>query len=139
MSRVDHPNECLDLILERRKDADVEEEESGIIEDYFSGKLAWLGYDVGCDDVFVPNDVVVRWYNAATGDSKKTTGVTRALKQLHDERRIHRLIPCRSSDRTERGCRWVGEHADAIDVTHYDLRSRMAAKIQEQQQATPRY
>ena len=120
------------MILDRRGAVDVEEEESGIVEDYFREKLTWLGYDSERDDVFIFNDLAARWFNVATGDAKKVTGVTRALKQLHDEGRVHRLVPCRSSDRTARGFRWVGEHADAVDVTHYDIRSRLAAKLQEQ-------
>jgi hypothetical protein len=134
LSKVDHPDECVSLILDRRGAVDVEQEESAIIEDYFAHKLAGLGYDPERDDVFIPNDVAARWFNAATGDTKKVAGITRALKQLHDEGRVHRLLPCRNSDRTARGFRWVGEHADASDVTHYDLRERIASKFQEQRE-----
>lgn len=132
LSKVDHPDECLSLILDRRSVVDVELEESEVIEDFFAGKLAWLGYSPDRDDVFIPNDTTARWYNAATGDVKKTTGVSRTLKQLHDEGRLHRLIQSRDAERTMRGFRWVGEHADAIDTTYYDLRERLTKKIEEQ-------
>ena len=71
LSKVDHPDDCVSLILDRRGAVDVEQEESTIIEDYFANKLAGLGYDPERDDVFIPNDVAARWFNAATGDRKK--------------------------------------------------------------------
>jgi len=87
LSKINHPDDCLSLILDRRGAVDVEYEESAIIEDHFADKLTWLGYSPDRDDVFIPNDMAARWYNAATGDQKKVTGVTRALRQLHDEGR----------------------------------------------------
>ncbi len=47
---------------------------------------------------------------------------------------MHRIIYARTGDRTARGFRWVGEYADAIDVTHYDIRARLADKLQERHQ-----
>jgi phage/plasmid primase-like uncharacterized protein len=134
LSHVEHPDDCLDLILERRGAVDVEQEEGEIVEDYFAHKLAWMGYDTDRDDIFIPNDLTAKWFNAATGDTKKVTGVTRTLKQLHDEGRVCHLLVCRNSDRTARGFRWVGERADAADVTHYDIRERLAAKAREQRE-----
>jgi hypothetical protein len=134
LSRVDHPDDCVSLISDRRGAVDVEQEEGEIIEDCFAHKMVWLGYDAERDDVFIPNDMAARWYNAATGDTKKVTGVTRALKQLHGEGRLHRLAQCRTSKLDARGFRWIGQHADATDVTHYDIRERLAAKLEEQRQ-----
>jgi hypothetical protein len=132
LSQLDHPDDCLSLVLDRRGNVDVEQEESAIIEDYFAHKLTWLGYDPDRDDIFIPNDIAARWHNAATGDKAKVTGATRALKQLHEEGRAHRIVYSRASGGTGRGFRWVGEHADASDVTHYDIRERLAEKLQEQ-------
>jgi len=134
LSKVDHPDDCLSLILDRRGAVDVEQEESAIIEDYFAHKLAWLGYDPERDDVFIFNDMAAQWFNQATGDKAKVTGATRALKQLHDEGRAARIVYSRASGGAGRGFRWVGEYADASDVTHYDIRERLAAKLQEQRQ-----
>ncbi len=125
LSRCEHPDQCLDLILDRRGAVDVEAEESEIIEDAFAGKLAWLEYDPDTADVFIPNDLAARWFNQATGDNKRVTGVTRTLKQLADESKIHRLTPDRSSDRKERGFRWIGEHADSLCPTDYTIRARI--------------
>ena len=103
LSRVDHPDDCVSLILERRGAVDVEQEEGEILEDYFAHKLTWLGYDPERDDVFIPNDMAARWYNAATGEQRKVTGVTRAMKQLHDEGRLNRLVQYRTSKFDARG------------------------------------
>jgi phage/plasmid primase-like uncharacterized protein len=132
LSKVDHPDDCLSLILDRRGAVDVELQESEIIEDHFAHMLAWLGYSLDRDDVFIPNDLTARWYNSATGESKKVTGVSLSLRQLHDEGRLHRIVQCRAA--TARGFRWVGQYADASDVTHHDIRERLAAKEQEQRQ-----
>jgi len=129
LARVDDPNACLDLIINRRGEVDVEREEGEIIEDYFAQKLSGLGYDPQRADVFISNVTVAMWYNAATGDRKRTTGVTRTLKQLHDERTIWRLQPYREGGSGERGFRWVGEHADATDPVSYDLRRRIANQL----------
>ncbi|MFC1597404.1 primase-helicase zinc-binding domain-containing protein [Planctomycetota bacterium] len=130
LARVESPNECLDAILERRGQADVEEEEGAVIEDFFASKLRWLEYDIDRDDIFMPNEIVAQWYVMATGDRKKVTGVTRTLKQMKDEGRQSRLVPTRAGPKGERGFRWVGEHAGVTDATHYDIRKRLAEKRQ---------
>ncbi len=129
LAKVDDPNGCLDLIINRRAEVDVEHEEGEVIEDYFAQKLSGLAYDPQRADVFIPNTIVAQWYNAATGDHRKTTGVTRTLKQLHDERTIWRLQPTRQGDNGERGFRWVGEHADATDMVDFSLRRRLADQL----------
>lgn len=133
LSKVDSPNKCLDVIQERRAEADVEQEESAVIEDYFANKLRRLGYDVERDDVFIPNDITARWYNRATGETRKVTGVTRTLKQLRDEERVWRLVHDRAGEAGERGFRWVGRRSDAEQPTKMDLRCRIAAKLADNQ------
>ena len=129
LARVDDPNACLDTIINRRGEVDVESEEGAIIEDYFAQKLFGLGYDPQRADVFIPNNIAALWYNAATGDRKKTTGVTRTLKQLHDERTVWRLQPYRDGHTGGRGFRWVGEYADMMEPVSTDLRGRLANQI----------
>ncbi|NQT36339.1 MAG: hypothetical protein HQ581_02555 [Planctomycetes bacterium] len=133
LSRVDDPDGCLDLIVQRRGQADVEEEESDIITSHFASKLAWLEYDADRDDVFLPNDIVAKWFNQATGDHKKTAGVTRTLKQLRDEKRLWRLSPYRMGGSGERGFRWTGERADVSAAIAVDIRQRIARKSKERQ------
>ena len=50
---------------------DVEQEESGIIEDFFSSQLVRLEYSPDTSDVFIPNDVAARWFNWATGITER--------------------------------------------------------------------
>ena len=123
----------LDLIQARRAEVDAEEEEGHIIETFFASKLRWLDYDPDTVDVFLPNEIVVRWYNQAVGENHKTTGVTRALRQLRDEGRIHHLVYDRVGKQGERGFRWVGEHSDSVAPTRFDLRHRLQEKRSEQQ------
>ena len=128
-ARVDTPDECLDIILERRGQVDVEEEEGAIIEDFFGSKLRSLGYDIETQDVFIPNDTATQWFNWATNDRRRTTGVTRALKQLSDEGRIIRILPCRvTGGNRDRGFRWVGAHCDSMANMKMDLGHRLAEK-----------
>jgi len=133
LSRVDDPNGCLDLIVERRKEADVEEEESDIISSHFASKLARLEYDTERDDVFLPNDIVAKWFNEATGDRKKVASVSRTLKQMRDEKRLRRLSPHRMGGSGERGFRWVGERTDASAAIALDIRQRIARKSEGRQ------
>ena len=43
LSKVEHPDDCLSLILDRRGAVDVEQEESEIIEDYFAPQVEMAG------------------------------------------------------------------------------------------------
>jgi len=129
LSHVADPNACLSAILARRSQVDVEEEEGEIVEDYFASKLRALDYVPDREDIFLPNEIAARWFNAATGDNRKVAGVTRTLKQLRDEERVTRIIPSRAGQLGgERGFRWVGQYADASDPTKFDIRHRMAEK-----------
>lgn len=130
---VENPDACLDAILARREQMDVEQEEGEIIEDYFAGRLRGLGYDPDRDDVFLPNEIAARWFNAATNDNRKVSGVTRSLKQFRDEGRITRIVQYRDGSTGERGFRFVGDHADAGAATKYDIRRRIAEKQQNTQ------
>ncbi len=135
LSRVDDPDTCLDTILDRRGEADVEEEEGKIIEDYFSGQLRALDYDPDRDDVFLANSIAASWYNTATGDRCKVAAVSRALRQLANEGRISQIVAARAGTGGERGFRWIGHHADAAQSTQLDLRQRMARNTEERTQA----
>ena len=136
LSRLDNPAALLDLILARRGEADVEVEEGEIIESFFASKLCWLEYDPEIVDVFLPNEIAARWYNQAVGDNRKTAGVTRALRQLHDEGRIHRIVSARGAKHGERGFRWIGEHSDSVAPTLFDVGYRLAQKSNTQQKGT---
>ena len=129
LSKTENPDRCLDAILERRGQVDVEEEEGGIIEDYFAAKLRWLGYDLERDDVSIPNAYAARWFNQATGDNRRVAGVTRTLKQLHDEGKITRIMPARMGGTGGRGFRWVGESVTEEEPIRRDLGHRIREKV----------
>lgn len=126
LSRVDSPDKCLDMILDRRSSIDVEEEEGELVEQFFASKLKWLKYDVERDDVFLPNEIVAKWYNMALGTKSKVSGVSRGLRQFVSEGRITRIVPTRcGGGNRDRGFRWVGGKADISSFTHHDLFSRL--------------
>jgi len=138
LSRVPHPDDCIDAILERRAETDVEEEEGRLIEEHFGSKLRWLGYDPQTADVFLPNPIVVRWYGEATGDkAKRTTGVTRALVQMRNEGRLHCIVQGRASGSSrERGFRWIGEFCDEDSTTDFSITKRLAEERQQNDSET---
>jgi hypothetical protein len=129
LAKVAHPDACLDLILQRRGAADVEEEEGEIIEGHFATRLRRLNYDPERADVFIPTELAARWFNEATGENRKTVGVTRTLKQLRDEGRLSRIVPTRAGTDGSRGFRWIGEHADSGEPTRHDLLRRLAEGV----------
>jgi len=117
LSRVEHPDDCLRTILDRRA------------ENYFAGKLRWLGFDTERDDVFLDNGLACQWYADATGDrGKRTAGVVRALRQLRNERRLWRLLPYRAGGSGKRGFRWIGEHRTVDTPIDFTIRKRLAEK-----------
>jgi hypothetical protein len=136
LSRTSDPNACLNTILERRGQVDVEAEEGAIIEDFFASKLRWLGYDTEREDVFIPNQIAASWYNRATNENAKVTGVTRALRQLHSEGRLHRICQAREGDSGDRGFRFVGQYADANAIIRQDLGYRLSEKTRTSQADT---
>ncbi len=125
LARLDNPAGLIGLIHRRRGEVDAEQEEGEILESFFASKLRWLEYDPDTVDVFLPNEIVVRWFNQATGDNCKTTGATRSLRQLRDEGRIQQIVYARVGAKGERGFRWVGRYADSASPTLFDLRHRL--------------
>ncbi|NLS92477.1 MAG: hypothetical protein GXX96_09965 [Planctomycetaceae bacterium] len=128
LARLPQARECASMIQERRGEVDAEREEGELLEDAFASKLCWLGYDVDRDDVFIPAELVARWYNAATGEGKKSVGVTTALKQLRDEGKLWRIVYYRAGGSGKRGFRWIGEHAPADQPTLWDIGRRLSEK-----------
>jgi hypothetical protein len=131
LARLDIANDCLDVVLRRRGEVDVEEEEAGDIEEYFRGKLEWLGYDVDRDDVFIPNAILTYWYNKATGSRERTRVVKTIIKQMRKEKKLTRLMDYKGEK--GRGARWTGEHVRLEDRLQKDLPARLHAKLSEQE------
>ncbi len=128
LSRVDDPAEAQKVIAERQGEFDVEDEEARIIEDFIAGQLGQLDYRSDCDTVFLPADVLTRWFNWATGEKKATVAVSRILNQMANEGKLKRIV--RSDGRAHgRGFIWVG--GDARTAMATDLTQRINARRQE--------
>jgi hypothetical protein len=119
LSRVDDPAEAQRVIAERQGEFDVEDEEASIIEDFVAEQLGRLDYRADTDTVFLPADVMCRWFNLATGEKKATVAVSRTLNQMTNEGKLKHIV--RSDGRTNgRGFVWVGgdtRTAMAVDIT----------------------
>jgi hypothetical protein len=107
------------VIAERQGEFDVEDEEASIIEDFVAEQLGRLDYRADTDTVFLPADVMCRWFNLATGEKKATVAVSRTLNQMTNEGKLKHIV--RSDGRTNgRGFVWVGgdtRTAMAVDIT----------------------
>ena len=128
LSKVDHPDACLDAIIERRELVDVEEEEGGIIEDFFArGSHGWATCRIRRTFSFQATSFP---------NGKRSDRGDEACHQRNQDSRpapqqkkIHRLMPGRNNERTERGARWIGEHCDSdTPPDDYGVRKRMAEK-----------
>ena len=124
LSRLPEPGEAQAVILERQGQADVEEEEAGILEEHFAAELERLGYDVDSDEIHIPNGVAARWYNTALNDRQKVGSVSRILKQMSTEGRLRRIEP-NPSRKHGRGFRWVGESWTINQSRWVDLPERL--------------
>jgi hypothetical protein len=131
LSRIDVADDCIDVLITRRGEVDVEEEVAGDIEAYFQGKLEWLGYDIDRNDIFIPNSVMTYWYNKATGGRERTSAIKRAIKQMFQEKKLTRLRDYRN--KKHRGARWIGYHVLLDERLQYDLAHRLKAKLSDQE------
>src|SRR5690606_32154551 len=77
LSRLPEPTEAQRLIAERQAAADIENEESQIIEEFFRDQLAKLHYDPDTSIVHIPNPTAAAWLNQATGAQDRTAAATR--------------------------------------------------------------
>ena len=131
LSRLENPDDLVDLILERRSECDVEQEEGELIESAFDSRLRTLDYDTDLDDVFVPVALAADWLNLATGERYKVTGASRRLKQMINEGRLHHLQEAKHPESRKRGFRWVGEHADIAARVKLDVHHRIKLSKEE--------
>jgi hypothetical protein len=130
LCRLPDPSEAQRVILERQGEANCEQEEAEIIEDYFANQLWKLGYHWQTCQVRIPNEVAARWYCWATNDKAKTTAVTRKLKQLSSEGQLKRIAP--DPSRSYGRCFiWTGSAADVVgEPIANDLSERIAQMME---------
>ncbi len=123
LARLNDPAALQASIAERQQLADVELDESQIVEDYFRQRLEALNYDADVDRVHIPTGVAAEWFKQATGERHSVTGASRLLTQKHDEGKLTQLAPnpCRSYGR---GFVWTGDQADLSETVRYDITDR---------------
>jgi hypothetical protein len=128
--RLSEPSDAQRLILDRQDEANCEQEETEIIEEYFAEQLRRLDYDPHTAQVRIPVDVAARWYGWAVGEKTKTTAVTRKLKQMASEGQAKRITP--DPSRTYgRGFIWSGSGADVVGQSiANDLAERIARMME---------
>jgi hypothetical protein len=126
LERLPDPAAAQALILERQNVSDVEEEEAGIVEDYFASQLRRYRYDPDQDVVFIPSAVLCDWYCRATNEKKSATQVTRTMNQAIGEGTVHRLFPSSRKD-WGRGLMWRGVNSTPKTGASGDLESRMSS------------
>lgn len=117
-------------LSERRSDLDVETEESSIVLEYFSERLAELEYSLLHDVVFIPSQIAARWVAGALGEKLSVTSASRRLRQLIEEGRFPDKSPTgvsqwyidtrRAAGTGLRGFAWVAPDPRG-PICHYDL------------------
>lgn len=127
LARLPSPEEAQRIIAERQAELDADSEEANTIEDFFADQLRRLGYDVDRDEVHVPVEVAARWLNWATGETHKTTGASRALRQMASEGKVTRILP-NPSKANGRGFLWRGQYVDVGALPRYDLLEKLAKR-----------
>jgi len=137
LSRLPEPREAQKVILERQGAADVEQEESELIEEYFAGQLVGLGYSPAEDRIHIPVAVAAKWFGSATNSQHSVTGASRTLSQMTTEGKSKRLLvnPSRTHGR---GFLWVGQQADMGTSLWTDFNERVAEKARRERQEVRR-
>ncbi|WP_298866441.1 hypothetical protein [uncultured Gimesia sp.] len=127
VARLSEPTEAQAVIRERQQVADVDKEESEIIEDHFKAKLIDCDYNVDTEKVFLPSKVVNQWFSEATSEKFSAVKVSKMLKQKIQEGGIN-CIQENHSRSYGRGFLWVGLNWDCETPTQPDLEHRIEIK-----------
>lgn len=124
LGRLPEPGDAQRTIFDRQGEADVELEESAIVEEYFADRLEEVGCDPASSRVRIPNSIACDWYCRALGEKQTPSAVTRVLKQFIKEERLKRLSPDKS--RAKGRCfMWTGENHSG-DYTYPNLAERIS-------------
>ena len=124
LSRLAEPSEAQKVIAERQGTADVEREESDIVQEAFESRLLTLQYSPSIDRVFIPSPIVREWFHAATGEKMTTTGAGRWMRQHIEEGKLPRLSESKSHSHG-RGLVWTGKDAGGESIRD-DIEARIA-------------
>lgn len=124
LSRLPNPSGAQQLILDRQKEFDVEDEEQLFFKDYVFGQLECLKYSPISDKVFVPSRILTTWWNEAQNEKLSTVAVSRKLRQLIAEG----ILDCFSENKANsrgRGLIWIGPEHQADGQVYNDLKNRV--------------
>ncbi len=125
LQRLSDPPEAQRVIIERQKVADVEADESEIVEEFFGVRLSELMYTPETQRVHIPSAIAAGWFGLATNERISTVAAGRRLGQMIDEGRLPRLDR-NSCNAWGRGVVWVGTGSDAADTVRSDLEERIS-------------
>ena len=85
LARLPEPEELQRLIAERQAEFNADDSEIADVEDYFSRKLASLGYEVDVDRVHIPSEIVGEWISAVLNKKIGATAAVRMINQAAKE------------------------------------------------------
>jgi hypothetical protein len=124
LSRLPDPENAQGVIRERQGQADVEQEEHELVEEFFERRLKELGYEPAGERVFIPSLIAADWFSAATRTKQTTTGASRILNQAIAEGKLQRIVEnaCKTYGR---GFVWVGKDTRPDTPALTDLESVM--------------
>ena len=120
LAKVPFSRECQDLIADRRRGADADNDEAVGVESYFIKRISECGYDMDLDAVFIPSIVASQWYGEATNEKNvKVVNACRSIKQKIIEKQIHKIH--NSNEQVGRGFIYRGEACNENTVVVTDL------------------
>mgnify|MGYP006908261208 CR=1 FL=1 len=124
LSRLPEPSDAQQVILERQAIADADDDEAGLIQDYFRGQLLEYAYDADRDAVFIPSKVAADWFCTAMNERISTPSVSKRLNQSINEGTVTLLQPNRCNG-WGRGFVWRGTLTSPATTVSTDLESRI--------------
>jgi len=121
LGRLEEPAKLQELIAERSKAVDADDDDANAIMDYFAERLKFLSYTPDSAIVHIPSRIATAWLADAIGQKITSHGASRTIDRLHKSGSLPRLSknPSRANGR---GLLWTGPNATG--GTDYDLQTR---------------
>lgn len=120
LARLPEPSEAQTIIRERQAVADVEREESDLIEEHFAKRLEEIGLSPITERIFIPAGIAAEWLGKATNDRLTVLKASRMIRQKIDEGSFHRILECHGRA-NGRGFEWWGTEATGELVLRTDI------------------
>jgi hypothetical protein len=123
VGRLSDPEGVQQIINERSQIADVEQEEIGLVEEYFYDRLLELDY-ISTTAVFIPSKIAAQWFNEATNEKRTVVASCRVLSQFCTEQSAKKIIRSRTSD--SRG--FIFSRNEVFDDPDFSLESKIISR-----------